>query len=337
MRARPIRSALLAAVLLLPAPAVWLARELNDPFPGPGRNVLFEVEKGRSARAVAAGLARNGIIRSALALRTAFQLCGSADAIKAGEYEFSFPLRAKEALLILNEGRTYLYPVTVPEGLTGAEIGTALADQLPGGAESFPEAFLRTDLVSDWDPEARDLEGYLFPDTYLVPKSTTAADLVKLMVGRFRKVFSDARRARAEELGLTVREVITLASLIEEETSLDRERALVSAVFHNRLRIGMKLDCDPTVIYALKLEGRYRGRLLLGDLKVPSPYNTYLHAGLPPGPISSPGEPSIHAALHPASEKYLYFVSQNDGSHKFSLTFAEHLEAVREYRRLKKK
>lgn len=334
---RPVRAALAAAVLLLPAPAAWLTHELNRPFPGPGGSVLFEVEKGRSARSVAVSLADKRVVRTSLALRVAFGLYGPAERIKAGEYEFSFPLNAKQALFKLFEGRIYLHPVTVPEGLTGMEVEEALKDQLPGGSGAFREAFLRTGLISDWDPEARDLEGYLFPDTYRVPGKATAADLVEAMVGQFRKVFDDGRRARAAELGLSVRDVVTLASLIEEETSLDGERALVSAVFHNRMKIGMKLDCDPTVIYALKLEGRYTGRLLLRDLKLPSPYNTYLRAGLPPGPISNPGEPSLHAALHPAPEKFLYFVSRNDGSHRFSRTFAEHLEAVREYRELKKK
>jgi UPF0755 protein len=134
---------------------------------------------------------------------------------------------------------------------------------------------------------------------------------------------------------MTVREVVTLASLIEEETALPEERPLVSAVFHNRLKMGMKLDCDPTIAYALKREGRYTGRLLLRDLKLDSPYNTYLHAGLPPGPISSPGLSSIDAALNPAPADYLYFVAQGDGSHRFSRTLREHLDAVRKYRALK--
>jgi UPF0755 protein len=156
------------------------------------------------------------------------------------------------------------------------------------------------------------------------------------MVAEFREVFDEGRRLRATELGLSVRDVVTLASLIEEETALPEERRLVSAVFHNRLRIGMKLDCDPTVIYALKLENKYAGRLLLRDLKFPSPYNTYMNPGLPPGPISNPGKPAIDAALNPAAEKYLYFVLQGDGSHRFSRTLGEHLDAVRNYRGLKK-
>ncbi len=337
MPVRPIRAALTAAVIALPALGTWMMQEMSRPFPGPGAGVLIEVERGLMARSVAESLRERGVIRSALALRIALGLSGSGPRIKAGEYEFSFPLPAREALGRLIEGRTYLHPVTVPEGLTGMEIEGILKAQLPAGGNAFREAFLKTDLISDWDPAATDLEGYLFPDTYRVPRKATAADIVAAMIARFRAVFDDARRDRAAELGLSVREVVTLASLIEEETSLAEERALVSAVFHNRLRIGMKLDCDPTVIYALKLEGLYTGRLLLRDLKFPSPYNTYLHPGLPPGPISNPGEPSLHAALHPAPENYLYFVSRNDGSHRFSRTFGEHLEAVREYRELKKR
>jgi UPF0755 protein len=334
---RPIRTALAAAIVVLPALAGWVTRELSQPLPGPDAGVFIDIERGTRARSVAESLRERGVVRSALALRVALGLSGSGPLIKAGEYEFSFPLTAREALVKLIEGRTYLHPVTVPEGLTGMEIEEVLKAQLTAGGGSFREAFLKTGLISDWDPAARDLEGYLFPDTYRLPRKATAADIVTAMVARFRTVFDDARRARAAELGLSVRDAVTLASLIEEETSLEKERALVSAVFHNRLRIGMKLECDPTVIYALKLEGRYTGRLLLRDLKFPSAYNTYLHSGLPPGPISNPGEPSLHAALHPAPEKYLYFVSRNDGSHRFSLTFAEHLEAVREYRELKKR
>ena len=337
MALNPIKAVLTAAVMLVPALTWWVAGELSRPFPGPGGTVFFVADKGQSARSVADGLKAGGIVRSSLVLRIAFGLSDSGKTVKAGEYEFSFPLRAKEAMFKLFEGRIYHHPVTIPEGLTGLEIEEVLEGQLPVGTAAFRDAFMRTDLISDWDPVARDLEGYLFPDTYHFPRDITAGDLVAAMVGQFRKVFDDSRRARASELGMSVRDVVTLASLIEEETSLDRERALVSAVFHNRLRIGMKLDCDPTVIYALKLEGLYTGRLLLRDLKFPSPYNTYIQPGLPPGPISNPGEPSLHAALHPAPVNYLYFVSRNDGSHRFSTTFKEHLEAVREYRELKKK
>jgi len=337
MLLKPIKAALLAAVLLVPAFTAWLARELSAPVGKESAAVLFDVEKGRSARGVVDSLRERGLVRSSLPLRLACRVFYSTERFKAGEYKFSPPLKAKDALLQIFQGRIYLQPVTIPEGLTGRDIAELLRPGDPAGAAAFGRALGDVGLIADLDPRARDLEGYLFPDTYLLPRKATEAELVAAMVAEFREVFDEGRRRRAAELGLSVRDVVTLASLIEEETALPEERPLVSAVFHNRLRIGMKLDCDPTVIYALKLENKYAGRLLLRDLKFASPYNTYTRAGLPPGPISNPGKPAIDAALHPAPEKYLYFVLQGDGSHRFSRTLGEHLDAVQRYQGLKKK
>jgi UPF0755 protein len=153
------------------------------------------------------------------------------------------------------------------------------------------------------------------------------------MISQFRKVFSETWLQRADAIGMTVREIVILASLIEKETSLPEERSLISGVFHNRLRIGMKLDCDPTIIYILKEEGRYDGRLRTKDLRLDTPYNTYLYGGLPPGPIANPGRDSLEAALYPAEVDYLYFVSKNDGSHHFSQSFREHQNAVNKYQK----
>jgi UPF0755 protein len=333
--AKALRAALLAAVVVIPAASGWLVRELRTAGPRPREPVLFEVEKGWSARAVLERLGRAGLVRSAFALRLACHVFYPGESFKAGEYLFATPLAPKAILLQVFAGRIHLVPVVVPEGLTGEEIAGLVR---PGGAEgaaAFRRAFLATDLIADWDPRAKDLEGYLFPDTYHLPRKASAEDLVGAMVTEFREVFDEARRRRAGELGLSVRDAVTLASLIEEETALPDERPLVSAVYHNRLRIGMKLDCDPTVAYALKLGGRYTGRLLFRDLRFESPYNTYLHGGLPPGPISNPGRESLDAALHPAAEGYLYFVARGDGSHTFSRTLGEHLDAVRRFRALK--
>ncbi|OGD14313.1 MAG: hypothetical protein A2V76_10475 [Candidatus Aminicenantes bacterium RBG_16_63_14] len=332
---KSIKAALLAAVVLVPALTGWLARELAGPAGRGSDAVLFEVEKGTSARGVIDGLRERGLVRSALPLRLACRLFYPEKSFKAGEYRFSPPLRPKDALFQIFGGRIHLQPVTVPEGLTGQEIAELLGAGDPEGSAAFRRAFLDVGLISDWDPRAKDLEGYLFPDTYHLPRKTPEADLVAAMVAEFREVFDEGRRRRATELGMSVRDVVTLASLIEKETALAEERPLVSAVFHNRMRIGMKLDCDPTIAYALKLEGRYTGRLLLRDLRFPSPYNTYMRAGLPPGPICNPGKTSIDAALHPAPENYLYFVAQGDGRHRFSRTLGEHLDAVRKYRALK--
>ena len=331
---RTARAALLAGVALLPALTGWLVRELEAPA-GRAPDGLFEIEKGWTARTVIYRLRDGGFVRSALPLGLACRLFYPEKGFKAGEYLLAPPLGAKDALFRMFGGRIHLVPVTVPEGLTGRETAALLRPGDADGAAAFMKAFRDTGLIADLDPEAGDLEGYLFPDTYRLPGKATEADIVAAMVGGFREVFDGQRRRRAEALGMSVRDVVTLASLVEEETALAGERPLVSAVFHNRLRIGMKLDCDPTVAYALKLEGRYTGRLLLRDLRHPSPYNTYLHSGLPPGPISNPGRAAIDAALHPAAEGYLYFVARGDGGHRFSRSLGEHLDAVRLYRELK--
>jgi UPF0755 protein len=333
---RAAKAALVASLVLLPAFTGWLVRECTAPSGGPGTSVFFEVEKGRSVRAVAAGLHDQKVIRSPLALTLAYDLFYSRERLKAGEYELTFPASAKAVLFRMFRGRVYLRPLTIPEGLTGNEIAELLRAQGAGDSGSFRTAFRETARVAEWDNTARDLEGYLFPDTYLLPRKATAGDIVEAMTGQFRRVFHEGWRKRADELGLSVRDVVILASLIEKETALPAERPLVSAVFHNRLRIGMKLDCDPTVIYGLKLEDKYSGRLLSRDLKFPSPFNTYIHAGVPPGPICNPGRLSLEAALYPAPDNYLYFVARGDGSHSFSRTFSDHAQAVEKYH-LKKK
>ena len=334
---KSIKSLLAVAVFLVAAATGWIVRELARPIriaadPAAG---FFEVEKGLSARAVLGRLESQGLVPAALPLRLACRIFYPGERFKAGEYRFAEAVPAKAALLVLFDGRVYLEPVTIPEGLTIKEAAEAVRPGDPAGAEAFRRAALDASLIADLDPRARDLEGYLFPNTYDLPRKAPEADIVAAMVAGFHRVFHEDRRQRAAELGLTVREAVTLASLIEEETALPEERPLVSAVFHNRLKRGIKLDCDPTVAYALKLQGRYTGRLLLRDLKLESPYNTYLHAGLPPGPISSPGTACLDAALHPAAVDDLYFVARGDGSHRFSRTLSEHLEAVKKFRALK--
>lgn len=335
MLRRATRAVLWAAVLSWPALTGWLVRELRAPAAREASEAVFEVAKGRSARGVLDDLRRAGQVRKAFPLRLACRLFYPKERFKAGEFLLDPSAAAKENLLRLFRGRVHLEPVTVPEGLTGEEMAGLLRPDDPAGRAAFLAAFRAPARIADLDPQAVDLEGYLFPDTYLLPRRASEAELVAAMVEGFRKMFDAERRKRAEEIGMSVREVVILASLIEKETALPEERPLVSAVFHNRLRIGMKLDCDPTVIYALKRQGRFAGRLLLRDLEIDSPYNTYRHAGLPPGPICNPGRSAIDAALHPSPGGYLYFVLQSDGSHYFSSTLREHLEAVRRYQKLK--
>jgi len=328
---KAIKTALTAAVLTLFVFAAWIIRELYRPFIPPGPEIV-RIEKGKGVEAIARDLQKEKILRLRRPFVWSYQLFFSRETLKAGEYQFVPPLRPKKILLDLAQGKIYLHLLTIPEGLTGREISGLLREQDFLAENSFHEAFLDKSHISSWDVEARDLEGYLFPDTYHFPRNTTADTIVETMVGEFKKTFGDDWKRRAQEIRMTVRDIVILASLIEKETAVPEERKLVSAVFHNRLRIGMKLDCDPTIIYALKQDGTYRGRLLKKDLDYPSRYNTYLHAGLPPGPICNPGKVSLEAALFPSRDNYLYFVSRNDGSHHFSATFLEHQRAVEKYR-----
>jgi UPF0755 protein len=230
-------------------------------------------------------------------------------------------------------GDVYVRALTFREGLTIREMASTFETAGFGSSAAFIAASKNASLIRDLDPGARDLEGYLFPDTYTLPRRTTAAQLVERMVGRFQKVFTPELRSLAVEGGLSVRELVTLASLVEKETAKPEERPIVAGVYTNRLRTGMGLQCDPTVIYALVLAGRYDGNIRKGDLQIDSPYNTYRYAGLPPGPIAAPGEASLHAAAKPADVPYLYFVSRNDGSHVFSATLEEHNRNVNEFQR----
>jgi UPF0755 protein len=200
-----------------------------------------------------------------------------------------------------------------------------------GSSASFVEAASTKALVGALDPQAVDLEGYLFPDTYAVPRQTSAMTLVALMIDRFEESYSESMRQRASELGLSTRQVVTLASLVEKETARADERPLVAAVYHNRLKRGMSLQADPTVVYALERAGRYDGNIRREDLQFDSPYNTYKYPGLPPGPIASPGLAALEAAVRSAAVRFLYFVSRNDGSHAFSETLAQHNRNVREF------
>jgi UPF0755 protein len=328
-----LRTALVVAQVALLAGALWFFLESRAPRPAAGGPVLFGVEKGRTVRAVAGDLKARGLLRRTTPFVVLYELFYRPRSLKAGEYQVPSGASAREVLEVLARGRVFLHPVTVAEGLTGAETFEVFLAAGFGTRESYAAAFADPSDLALLDSKAPDLEGYLFPETYRLPKGSTAEEVLPLMTAQFKDVFGPAWRTRAAELGMSVRDVVVLASLIEEETARPEEKPLVSAVFHNRLRLGMKLDCDPTIIYALKKAGPFDGRLRSKDLKFESPYNTYLHRGLPPGPICNPGRASLEAALHPASADFLYFVAKGDGGHFFSRTFREHQEAVRKFRR----
>lgn len=325
----------LSAVFLLFF-CIWLVQGIYTSPKIPSQEIIFEVEKGKGAKAIAQSLRKREVLKQELPFLLTYNLFFFPKSLKAGEYAFSLPVSAKEVLSALSEGKVYLRPLTIPEGLTGKEISELLSSFDFVRDENFLEAFSRTESISSLDQEAHNLEGYLFPETYFFPKGTPSEKIILTMVSQFKENFREEWQRRAQEIGMTTRQLVILASLIEKETFIPEEKKLVSSVFHNRLKRGMKLDCDPTIIYVLKQEGRFKDRLRTRDLKYDTPYNTYLYPGLPPGPICNPGRESLEAALYPAEEDFLYFVSKNDGSHQFSRTFKEHQRAVIKYQKRKK-
>jgi UPF0755 protein len=296
-----------------------------------GGEQFVEIPNGAGSRAIGDRLVASGVIRDRLTYRAALWLSGDARHLKAGEYRFDRPSTPLEVIARIARGDVYVVSITFREGLTIAEMAGVFESHGLGEAAAFNKAARDASLVRDLDPAARNLEGYLFPETYSVPRHADAAKLVRMMVDRFDHVLTPDFRAAAAERGLTVRQLVTLASIVEKETAQPAERPLVAAVYENRLRIGMGLQCDPTVIYALQLAGRYTGNLRRDDLHFDSPYNTYRYSGLPPGPIASPGKASLEAAAHPAAVDYIYFVSRNDGTHEFARTLAEHNRNVQKF------
>jgi UPF0755 protein len=324
--------AVLAVLVAIAAAAGVIYSRVDRPFKGyAGTEQFVEVPSGAGPAAIGRRLVELGVVRDTLTWRIAVFKSGQARLLKAGEYRFAGELRPADVIGKLARGEVYLRPITFPEGLTILEMAKLFESRGFGAAPSFETAARDAALVAALDPKAPDLEGYLYPETYPLPRRANANTLVRAMVSRFEQVFGPDWRAAAAARGLGVREVVTLASLVEKETARPEERPTVAAVYLNRLKVGMGLQCDPTVIYALQKAGKYTGNLTRADLAFDSPYNTYKYAGLPPGPIASPGRPSIEAVLRPAEVEYLYFVSRNDGSHVFSNTYEEHRAKVREF------
>lgn len=311
----------------------WMAwTRMQAPFKGYTEAERFvDIPSGTRTAGIGERLVQAGVVSDPRVFRMALWWTGRSRGLKAGEYRFDAPMTVFEVIDRLARGDVYTRRVTFPEGLTISELAAIYADGGFGTAVEFEAAARNASLITDLDPAARDLEGYLFPDTYAVPRVTRAETMVALMVDRFRAAYSDELRRKAVAQGLTTRQVITLASIVEKETAKAEERPIVAAVYRNRVRVKMGLQADPTVVYALRKAGRYDGNIRRTDLMVDSPYNTYRYAGLPPGPIAAPGQASIEAALSPAEVPYLYFVSRNDGSHVFAETLAQHNRNVAEF------
>ena len=328
---------LLAAgmVLLVVGVGVYgalLWSRVHEPYKGyDGAEQFVEIPPGAGAAEIRRRLIDAKVVRDEFTLRAALRLTGSSRGLQAGEYRFDRPMTAVEVVDTLSRGDVFSRRITFREGLTIAEMAQVYESREFGAARDFTAAAQDASLIKELDPDAPDLEGYLFPETYALPRGTPATRLITMMVDRFKTTYTEELREKAREQGLTTRQVVTLASLVEKETGKGEERPLVAAVYRNRMRIGMGMQADPTVVYALQKAGRYDGNIRREDLAFDSPYNTYKYPGLPPGPIAAPGQASLEAALNPADVDYLYFVSRNDGSHVFARTLEEHNANVREY------
>jgi UPF0755 protein len=302
------------------------------PYRAAQEETFVQIDHGMSTSAIADTLASNGLVRSNWAFLAARLLHYRAK-LQAGEYRFGAEQTPFEIFDKIRKGQVYFDVVTVPEGSNMFDIAAILEKTTSIKAADFLEAAKDVASIRDLDPRAPSLEGYLFPSSYEVTHSTTAPRLCRMMTNEFRKEW------RALGPGTLppgeLHRIVTLASLVEKETGLPAERPLVASVFSNRLGLNMPLQCDPTTVYAALLENRYNGVIHKSDLASENPYNTYAHAGLPPGPIANPGALSLKAALHPAAANYLYFVARADGSggHHFTATLAEHEKAVADFRK----
>jgi UPF0755 protein len=307
---------------------------------------VVTIKKGMSVRTISAMLEQEGIIRNKEFFIGMATLLGKTGEIKAGEYEFHPRTLPVEVLDSLVKGQVKRHLVTIPEGYTLSQIGQLLEDlnivgkgaflQMASSSAFIPSLGLfpllsNQGLDSSKNKSGLTLEGYLFPDTYHFIKEMAPEEVIRTMVHRFLKVFGPGLIERTSHLGMAPRDVVILASIIEKESPLPEEKPLISAVFHNRLRIKMPLQSDPTVIYGIR---DFDGNLTKEHLLAPTPFNTYLFVGLPPTPICNPGKESLWAALHPDSVSYLYFVSKNDGAHHFSENFEEHQRAVAKYQKI---
>jgi len=308
--------------------ALWILADGVRPYFRASEPLLMDIERGAGTREIAQRLEAAGVIRSRITFLVLHYI-RPGNTLKAGEYSFDGPASPLQVLDKLISGDVSYEVLVVPEGYNRLEIADVVEEMGFASRDDFLWASEEVSLIADLDPLAKNLEGYLFPDTYHFPRHARPAQIVRAMVARFREVYAELNPS---ESGRSTHDVVTMASLVEKETSLDSERPVVAAVFYNRLGRGIALQCDPTVIYALMLENQYDGRILLSHLEHPSPYNTYLHRGLPPGPIANPGRASLAAALRPEQSDYLYFVANVEGGHTFSRTLAEHNVAVSAYR-----
>ncbi|HDY88798.1 MAG TPA: endolytic transglycosylase MltG [bacterium] len=320
----------ISALFILTAAVLGLMKYFNSPT-GKSDTVTLEISKGMTAGEIALMLHDKRIIRNVSYFKFVSKLHGYSMKFKAGKHVLSGKMNANEIarLLVQNPPVPPDINVTVFEGLNINETAAVLASAANIDSSDFVRLAMDKDIAQKMGVDNYTLEGYLYPDTYFIRPDTKPIEMITRMVKRFNTVFNDSLKKRAEEINMSVHEVVTLASIIETEAGLDEDRPIISSVFHRRLKLKRPLEANPTIQYAI---GSKR-RVLTEDLKIDSPYNTYTNPGLPPGPIASPGEKSLLAALYPAETRYLYFMADGKGGHVFSKTLNEHIKAMRRYRK----
>lgn len=333
---RRILWAIVVVLVVVAGLAAYLRYRLeNPPVPsGSSGEVIVEIPPGTSTGGIFRRLARAGVVEDGRLAEVYYRLHRRRIPLQAGEYSFRRGMPIDEVINRMGKGDVVRHAVVVPEGLTAQETFELFWKQGIGGPDAFQAALNETELVPGLTHGVSDLEGFLFPDTYDVTRTTPAKQIVDRMVANFREHFTPELQRRAAALGLTPRQAVTLASIVERESGAKSEGPLIAGVYLNRLRRGMRLQADPTVIYALKRDGKWKGIVHRSDYDYESPYNTYLHEGLPPGPIANPGMDALRAAVNPARTDYLYFVANpTTTGHQFSTTFDQHLAAIAMARR----
>ena len=323
---------LLAHLIALGLGAGFVYREVFGARTIPAEFRDYQVREGAALNDVIADLHERDLAPNPFPVRLAIALKGEPILIKKGRYLLPERASTWEILTLFDSGKVELTKVTLPEGLDKWQVAELLGKQQWGTQAEFAAVIEDPSTITAIDPEAQDLEGYLFPETYFFPQEATPEEIVHTMVRQFIEQTESLRHQLAGR-DLTIREWVALASMVEKETSLDEERALIAGVFQNRLDKRMLLQCDPTIIYSLKRENLYKGKIYRSQIRYDSAYNTYVYPGLPPGPIASPGLASLEAALAPQETEYIFFVAKKDGSHHFSRTLREHNRAVNRYQR----
>jgi UPF0755 protein len=330
---RALRVVLLLVLLAAAAAAFLLYRLAHPPRPASPSEVTVVFAQGTPTAQIFQRLEKEGVVRDARLAEFYYRLYRGKTPLQAGEYRFDRPMPIDDVINRMGRGDVVKYSVVVPDGLTAEETFQLFWSRGIGGPEGFHRALSETELLPGLTSGVSDLEGFLFPDTYVVTRSTPARAIVDMMTAQFRRNFTPDMREKAERLGMTIAQAVTLASIVEKESGLPREGPAIATVYLNRLKRGMRLQADPTVIYALKRDGKWTGTLHRSDYGYDSPYNSYAYAGLPPGPICNPGLTALKSAVSPARTEYLYFVADASGGHKFSRTFEEHLAAIAAARR----